>query len=281
MSINEVQHLSSVRLNRQPEFRLGASKVRPSTLEVEREDGREILEPRVMQVLVALHRAHPDVMSRDDLIAQCWDGRTVGEDALNRAIGRLRRLSKADDGRSFTIKTIVRVGYRLMPASPAAARRPAALPWQALPTLRHAPTESLTEAMGLYEQIVAATPEYAGGWGGLALAYACVAHNMASAAAAMRLRSLAAIRRAEALDPDSTVIAEAKARLLSLRGVWLEAERAFRRELKSDPGNSLLLGLSYALSGAGPPLEVDLPPAPTGMPAGPGDIATPPRRQAG
>ena len=49
-----------------------------------------------MQVLVALHRAFPNVVSRDDLIASCWEGRVVGDDAINRAIGRLRRLSEAD-----------------------------------------------------------------------------------------------------------------------------------------------------------------------------------------
>lgn len=66
-----------------------------------------------MQVLVALHQAGGAVVSRDELIARCWEGRVVGEDAINRAIGRLRRLSEADGGASFTVETIARVGYRL------------------------------------------------------------------------------------------------------------------------------------------------------------------------
>ena len=60
-----------------------------------------------MQVLVALHRASPNVVSRDDLVAQCWEGRVVGDDAINGAIAKLRRVS-------FVIETIPRVGYRLV-----------------------------------------------------------------------------------------------------------------------------------------------------------------------
>jgi tetratricopeptide (TPR) repeat protein len=67
-----------------------------------------------MQVLVALHLASPDVVSRDDLIAQCWDGRIVSDDAMNGAIKKLRRLSEADQAAFFHIETIPRVGYRLV-----------------------------------------------------------------------------------------------------------------------------------------------------------------------
>jgi Tol biopolymer transport system component/DNA-binding winged helix-turn-helix (wHTH) protein len=101
-------------LAREADFRLGPLLVRPSSREVARDGARELLEPRVMQVLVALAQAGGAVVSRDDLIALCWDGRVVGEDAINRAIGRLRRLAEADDGVSFAIETIPRVGYRLV-----------------------------------------------------------------------------------------------------------------------------------------------------------------------
>ncbi len=102
-----------IELARQPDFTLGSSLVRPASLEVMKNGKRDTLEPRVMQVLVALYRGHPNVVSRDDLIASCWEGRVVGDDAINRAIGRLRRLSESDYGASFTIETIPRVGYRL------------------------------------------------------------------------------------------------------------------------------------------------------------------------
>lgn len=96
-----------------PDFALGALRVLPSTREISRDGWIDSLEPRVMQVLVALHQAKGTVVSRDVLIARCWDGRIVGDDAINRAIGRLRRLSRCDHGASFVIETIPRVGYRL------------------------------------------------------------------------------------------------------------------------------------------------------------------------
>lgn len=110
-------------LAREADFPLGALLVRPSAREVCRDGIRDMLEPRVMQVLVALFQAQGRVVSRDELIARCWEGRIVGEDAINRAIGRLRRLSEGDGEASFAIETIPRIGYRL-----AAAGRPDASP---------------------------------------------------------------------------------------------------------------------------------------------------------
>src|SRR6478609_5962213 len=103
-----------VDLAREADFALGASQVSPSTREVLRGTEREKLEPRVMQVLVALFQANGRVVSRDELIFRCWEGRIVGEDAINRAIGRLRRLSEVDREASFLVETIPRVGYRLL-----------------------------------------------------------------------------------------------------------------------------------------------------------------------
>src|SRR5215475_13783189 len=108
--------LPPIDLAREPDFALGASRVSPSTREVLRGSEHELLEPRLMQVLVALFRANGRVVSRDELIARCWEGRIVGEDAFNRAISRLRRLSEVDREASFQLETIPRVGYRLLPA---------------------------------------------------------------------------------------------------------------------------------------------------------------------
>ena len=121
-----VSGLQPVNLARESDFSLGALAVSPSSREVARGDWREALEPRVMQVLVALYQADGAVVSRDDLIARCWEGRVVGEDAINRAIGRLRRLSESDGGASFEIETIPRVGYRLKTGAAAASPAPPA-----------------------------------------------------------------------------------------------------------------------------------------------------------
>jgi TolB-like protein/DNA-binding winged helix-turn-helix (wHTH) protein/Flp pilus assembly protein TadD len=96
------------------DFRLGDIWVRPSLREVEANGARESLEPRVMQVLVALARANGAVLSRDELIRQCWGGRIVGEDAINRCVSKIRQLAELGGGEAFEIDTIPRVGYRLI-----------------------------------------------------------------------------------------------------------------------------------------------------------------------
>lgn len=114
----------AIDLARAAPFTLGPLRVQPPILEVASADRRETLEPRIMQVFVALAQRRGDVVSREDLITQCWDGRSVGDDAINRCIGRLRRLAEAEGG--FVIETVPRVGYRLKET--AAPEAPAAEP---------------------------------------------------------------------------------------------------------------------------------------------------------
>src|SRR5688500_11565640 len=87
-----------VNLAREPDFSLGGAGVRPSTREIEFEDGRETIEPRVMQALVALARRRSAVVSRDQLIQHCWEGRVVGEDAINRCLAKVRRITERMQG---------------------------------------------------------------------------------------------------------------------------------------------------------------------------------------
>jgi len=101
------------------DFALGNLRVRPSLREVSANGQAEMLEPRVMQVLVAFARQRGEVVSRDRLVETCWGGRTVGEDAVNRCIARIRRLAESHGG--FAIETIPRVGYRLTEHVPADA----------------------------------------------------------------------------------------------------------------------------------------------------------------
>ena len=115
-------------LARERPFRLGAVKVRPAAREIIGPRGREVLEPRVMQVLVALARARGETVTRDDLIASCWGGRIVGEDAITRVISRLRRHSEGVGRDGWTMETVTKVGYRLLPfpeaAEPATGNTP-------------------------------------------------------------------------------------------------------------------------------------------------------------
>ena len=103
-----------IQLAREIPFRLGKISVYPALRQVSCNGRSETLEPRIMQVLVALFRANGTVVSRDDLATSCWDSRIVGEHAINRVISRLRRLSEMDDGASFLVQTIPKVGFRLL-----------------------------------------------------------------------------------------------------------------------------------------------------------------------
>jgi len=103
-------------LAREPAFALGGVEARPAKLEIVMVDRREVLEPRIMQVLVVLARQRGEVVSRGDLIQACWGGRIVSDDAIDRCISRLRRLAEAFGG--FELQTIPRVGYRLTETAP-------------------------------------------------------------------------------------------------------------------------------------------------------------------
>ena len=121
----EIRALSGregVDLAHAPPFRLGPVLVRPASRELVHDDGRrEVLEPRVMQVLTALARARGEILSRDDLTACCWEGRVVGDDAINRVISRLRRAAEGIGAGAFRIETITKVGYRLVEPGTAGA----------------------------------------------------------------------------------------------------------------------------------------------------------------
>jgi len=107
--------LAPVRLAHEPSFSLGPLIVEPALRRIAHADGREeIVEPRMMQVLVALFRARGGIISRDDLIERCWAGRIVGEDAINRVISRLRRVAETLGEGVFRVVTVTKVGYRLV-----------------------------------------------------------------------------------------------------------------------------------------------------------------------
>ena len=86
--------------------------MRPAPCEIEGAKTHRI-EPRIMQVLCALALAEGRVVSRDELIERCWEGRIVGEDAVTRCIARLRQISQVEPG-CFEIRTVTRVGYQLI-----------------------------------------------------------------------------------------------------------------------------------------------------------------------
>ena len=111
--------MAQIDLARCAPFRLGSLLVEPALRQVGGAVS-ETLEPRVMQVLAVLAAAEGRIVSRDSLVDQCWDGRIVGDDSINRVIGRLRKLAADNGASSFRIETVTKVGYRLLCDAPEA-----------------------------------------------------------------------------------------------------------------------------------------------------------------
>ncbi len=82
-------------------FVIGSVTVEPSTRQLNSDGKHETLEPLVMQALVALARAGGNIVTRDELIERCWDGRIVTDDAINRVLSRIRQVASGIGGGSF------------------------------------------------------------------------------------------------------------------------------------------------------------------------------------
>jgi DNA-binding winged helix-turn-helix (wHTH) protein len=107
-------NITTIDLAESPDFDVGGLQVSPAHRRVSM-DGRSIgMQPRVAQVLIVLARSRSAVVSRNRLIHQCWDGRIVGDDALNRCIVELRQIARQFSPAPFSIETIPHVGYSLV-----------------------------------------------------------------------------------------------------------------------------------------------------------------------
>lgn len=109
-------------------FRLGSYVINPSERLIDSADGHVQLEPKVMQVLLALVRNAGQVVSRDAIFDQVWPGAIISDEALSRCIYQLRKHLRTEPNQQPFIKTILKKGYRLtvMPEPVEATPRPAA-----------------------------------------------------------------------------------------------------------------------------------------------------------
>ena len=96
-----------------PDLQLGPMLVSPSRRLVEGPGGHTHVEPLIMQVFLLLLDAGGKVVTRNDLFDQCWGGVIVGDDSLNRAIAKARRIGAQVAPGLYEIETIPRTGYRM------------------------------------------------------------------------------------------------------------------------------------------------------------------------
>ncbi|MGH8746183.1 MAG: winged helix-turn-helix domain-containing protein, partial [Burkholderiales bacterium] len=92
------------------------------------------IEPKAMEVLMALAARAGEVVSRQELLATVWPGVVVGDEALTQSIIKLRRALRDNPRSPSYIETISKRGYRLIapvrPGGRAAATRPSRrAPW--------------------------------------------------------------------------------------------------------------------------------------------------------
>src|SRR5262249_2527967 len=96
------------------DFRLGLWIVQPSLNNISRNGSSVRLEPKAMEVLVCLAQHGDSVVSKERLIGEVWPHTFVGDDALTRCIGELRRAFDDDPKTPKVIETIPKRGYRLV-----------------------------------------------------------------------------------------------------------------------------------------------------------------------
>lgn len=146
----ELGHLCApIVLAHERSFRIGDAEFHPATREVRFAGRTAIIEPRVMQTLIALHRAGGAVVNKDDLLRSCWEGRIVGDDAINRVISRLRGVAEKEAGRAFRIETITKVGYRLLSSGAGASDGGAGAPAPAGQAAGHPTPHSSSRPMAI------------------------------------------------------------------------------------------------------------------------------------
>ncbi len=262
-------------------FAIGDATATPARRQIEGPNGRIVVEPRVMQVLVMLAGAEGRVVSREQLNAVCWNGQAVGDDALNRAIGEARR-ALANAGSGVKIETIPKIGYRLPPpqqsrddAGPARVNkarrlvlggatallaavatgtwlgrrtpprdpRATALLERARQALRDQYPDADRQGLRFLDQAIALAPEDPECWGLKALAERNVAeYAPVDQIDAATARCQQSARRALSLQPHQAEAEAALATLAPIYGDWAAAERRLRDVLDRHPDQTAALG---------------------------------------
>ena len=93
-------------------YRVGSADFDTDDYEICVEGHMEHLQPQVRKVLLCLLRHEHQVVTKQMLLAEAWDGRAVSDECLTRCISLLRKhLHDRQD--KHLIETISRVGYRL------------------------------------------------------------------------------------------------------------------------------------------------------------------------
>lgn len=117
-TIWEVSSLPVTDLISTSDFALSDLLVRPSIGSINAKGNSFRVERKVLEMLLALKRASGRILSRDQLIAQCWGGRVVSNEAITRTLAKVRQLALLSDPPAFKIETVPKIGMRLLITQP-------------------------------------------------------------------------------------------------------------------------------------------------------------------
>jgi DNA-binding winged helix-turn-helix (wHTH) protein/tetratricopeptide (TPR) repeat protein len=106
-----VRQIESVRAR---PFKVGEWVVRPALNQIENGHGPVTLEPKAMDLLVALAGRAGDVVTQSELREQVWAGTAVAENAVFRLVSELRQHLEDSPRAPRYIQTIPKRGYRLV-----------------------------------------------------------------------------------------------------------------------------------------------------------------------
>ncbi|MGI9234306.1 MAG: winged helix-turn-helix domain-containing tetratricopeptide repeat protein [Woeseiaceae bacterium] len=95
-------------------FTIGDWEVYPGRGVLRRGDTEERPEPKVFEVLLALARRDGELVTRDDLVNDVWDGRPTTDEPINRCLSQLRGHLDDRARPHRYVETLQRRGYRLM-----------------------------------------------------------------------------------------------------------------------------------------------------------------------
>ena len=115
-------------LARTPAFTIADVTITPALGTAQAPDGRTArIQPQTMRMLIALVAAEGRTLSRAELRAMCWGDRSIGHDAIDRVIARVRQIN-VQVGPFLTLRTIPKVGYQFVAEHAAAGPPPAPPP---------------------------------------------------------------------------------------------------------------------------------------------------------
>lgn len=107
------------------DYRVGDWLVKPHTNTVVGAGGEFHMEPKAMQVLSLLAERAGEVVTKQELLAEVWDGTFVSEEVLPNAVWEIRRVLGDNARKPSFIQTLPKKGYRLIAAvAPPAQEEP-------------------------------------------------------------------------------------------------------------------------------------------------------------